>query len=99
MASGEVVSSVFFTRDKLLWMEKLTVRSGTYLVDNGRLEINEDSSRDMLSSASLAEERVERIVCYTNRSITAKEHAIRFISQTSTKMVIKIGLGCAQTPI
>ena len=54
-------------------MEKLPVSSGTDLVDNSGLEIDEDGSGDMLSSAGLAEESVESIVRYTNGRITAKE--------------------------
>lgn len=73
MASGEVVSSIFFPGDKLLRMEKLPVCSSTDLVDNSGLEIDEDGSGDMLPSAGLAEESVESIVRYTNGRITAKE--------------------------
>ena len=72
MASSEVVSSIFFPGDKLLRMKKLPVSSGTDLVDNSGLEIDEDGSGDMLPSASLAEERVESIVRYTNGRITAR---------------------------
>ena len=72
MSSCEVVSSVLFPRDKLLRMEKLTVRSGTDFIDNSRLQINEDGSGNMLSSTSLAEESVESVVRNTNRCITAQ---------------------------
>ena len=72
MSSCEVVSSVLFPWDKLLRMEKLAVSSGTNLVDNSRLEINEDSSGNMLPSTSLAEESVESVVRNTNRCITAQ---------------------------
>ena len=77
MSSSEVVSSIFFPRNELLWMEKLTVSTSTNFVDNGRLEINEDSPRDMLPSTSLAKESIERIVCNTNCSITATTQKTR----------------------
>jgi len=66
MSSGEVVGSIFFTGDKLLWMEQLSVGSGSDLIDNGWLEIEEDGSWDMLSSTSLGEEGVEGIITTTD---------------------------------
>jgi len=94
MSSSEVVSSIFFPRNELLWMEKLTVSTSTNFVDNGRLEINEDSPRDMLPSTSLAKESIERIVCNTNCSITATTQKTR-ISKIfrSTKQSTKSELG------
>jgi len=35
VTSSEVVGGIFFTRDELLWMEKLSVGSGSNLIDNG----------------------------------------------------------------
>jgi len=66
MSSGEVVGSIFFTGDKLLWMEQLSVGSGSNFIDNGWLEIEEDSSWDVLTSTSLGEEGVESIITTTN---------------------------------
>jgi hypothetical protein len=62
MSSGEVVGSIFFTGDELLWMEELSVGSGSDLIDNGWLEIEEDGSWDVLTSTSLGEEGVENII-------------------------------------
>merc|ERR1711881_813377 len=53
VTSGEVVGSIFFTRDKLLWMEELSVGSGSDLINNCWLKIEEDSSWDMLSSTPM----------------------------------------------
>jgi len=53
MSSGEVVGSIFFTGDELLWVEQLSVGSGSDLIDNGWLEIEEDGSWDVLTSTSL----------------------------------------------
>ena len=66
MSSGEVVGSIFFSRDELLWMEELSVGTGSDLIDNGWLEIEEDSSWDVLSSTSLGEEGVEGIIATTD---------------------------------
>jgi len=66
MSSGEVVGSIFFTGDELLWMEELSVGSGSDLIDNGWLEIEEDSSWDVLTSTSLGEEGVESVVTTTD---------------------------------
>ena len=69
MSSGEVVSSIFFTGDELLWVEQLSVGSGSDFIDNGWLEIEEDSSWDVLTSTSLGEEGVESVVTTTDRFI------------------------------
>ena len=62
VTSGEVVSSILFTRDKLLWVEELSVGTSSDLIDNGWLEIEEDASWDVLTGTSLGEEGVESIV-------------------------------------
>ena len=66
MSSGEVVGSVFLTGDELLWMEELSVGSGSDLIDDGWLEIEEDRSWDVLTSTSLGEEGVESIITTTD---------------------------------
>merc|ERR1712166_1632588 len=69
MSSGEVVGSIFFTGDKLFWMEQLSVGSGSNFIDDGWFEIEEDSSWDVFTSTSLGEECVESIVSTTDRFI------------------------------
>jgi len=66
VTSGEVVGGVLFTRDELLWMEELSVGSGSDLIDDGWLEIEEDGSWDVLTSTSLGEEGVESIITTTD---------------------------------
>ena len=66
VTSGEVVGGIFLTRDELLWMEELSVGSGSDLIDDGWLEIEEDSSWDVLASTSLGEEGVEGIITTTD---------------------------------
>jgi hypothetical protein len=69
MASGEIVGSIFFTRDKLLWMEELSVSTGSNFIDDGWFEIEENGSWDMLTSTSLGEEGVESIITTTDRFV------------------------------
>jgi hypothetical protein len=66
MSSGEVVGGIFFTGNELLWMEQLSVSSSSDLIDNCWLEIEEDSSWDVLTSTSLGEEGVESVITTTD---------------------------------
>jgi hypothetical protein len=66
MSSGEVVGSVFFTGDELLWMEELSVGTGSNLIDNSWFEIEEDGSWDVFTSTSFGEEGVESIITTTD---------------------------------
>ena len=70
MSSGKVVCGVFFPGNQLFWMKQLAVGSGSHLVDDGRLQVNEDGARHMLASTSLREESVEGIVTTSNRFVT-----------------------------
>jgi len=69
MSSSEVVGGILFTRDELLWMEELSVSSGSNLIDNSWLEIKEDGSWDVLTGTSLGEEGVESVDTTTDRFI------------------------------
>jgi len=62
VTSGEVVSGILLTRNQLLRVEELSVRAGSDLVNDGGLQIKEDTSGDVLASAGLAEEGVESII-------------------------------------
>ena len=62
VTTGEVVSGVFLSGDKLLGVEKLSVGSGSDLIDNGGFKIEEHASGDVLAGTSLGEEGVESIV-------------------------------------
>jgi hypothetical protein len=66
MSSGEVVSGIFLSGDELLGVEKLSVGSGSDLIDNGGLKIEEDGSGNVLTGTSLGEEGVEGIVTTTD---------------------------------
>jgi len=66
VTTGKVVCSVLLTRDQLFRVEQLTVGSGTDLIDDGRLQIYEDATGDVLTSTSLGEEGVEGIIATTD---------------------------------
>merc|ERR1719362_1719316 len=66
VTTGEVVGGILLTRDKLFGMEELSVGAGSDLIDDGRLEIEEDGARNVLASTSLGEEGVESIVATTD---------------------------------
>jgi len=62
VTTSVVVSGILFSSDQLLRVEQLSVGSGTDLINNCGLEIEEDSTRYVLSSSSLREEGVERVI-------------------------------------
>ena len=62
VTSGVVVGGVLLAIDQLLRMVELTVGSNSGLVDDSWLQVNEDSSWDMLSASSLREEGLEGVV-------------------------------------
>jgi len=62
VTSGEVVGGILLSGDELLGVEELSVGSGSDLIDDGGLEIEEDSAGDVLASTSLGEEGVEGVV-------------------------------------
>merc|ERR1719376_1932385 len=69
VASRVVVGSIFFSSDQLLRVKQLTVSSGSYLVNNSWLKVDENSSRYMLAGTSFAEEGVERVVTTSDRLV------------------------------
>ena len=52
VTSSKVVCGIFFSRDQLFRVEELSVSSGSNFIDDGGLEIEEDSSGDVLSGSS-----------------------------------------------
>jgi hypothetical protein len=76
MTTGKVVGRIFLAADKLFRMEKLTVSTSPYLVNDSRLQIYKNSAGNMLSGSSFAEESVECIVSATD-SFVAGHLAIR----------------------
>jgi len=62
VAAGKVVGRVLLAGDELLRVEELAVGARADLVDDGRLEVEEDAARDVLARARLGEEGVEGVV-------------------------------------
>lgn len=85
VASGEVVRSVFFATDELLWVEQLTVCSGPHLINDGGLKVKEHGAGDVLSSPRFTEESVEGIVSAAHSFVTW-HLAIRLQTKRSPKI-------------
>jgi hypothetical protein len=66
MSSGEIVSGIFFTRNKLFWVEELSVCTSSDFIDDSWFEIKEYTSWDMFSSTCFTEESVESIITTSN---------------------------------
>jgi len=66
VTSGEVVGSIFLSGDELFRVEQLSVGTSSDLIDDGRFQVEEDSSWDVLAGTSLREEGVEGIVTTTD---------------------------------
>jgi hypothetical protein len=66
VTSGVVVGGILFTGDQLFWVEELSVSTGSDFIDDGWLQINEDSSWDVFAGTSFREKGVERVVAATN---------------------------------
>merc|ERR1719153_2167665 len=62
MTSSVVVGCVLLPRDHLLRMEELSVGSSSNLIDDSWFQVEEDSSGNVFTSASLREEGGEAIV-------------------------------------
>ena len=62
VATSVVIGCVLLARDQLLWVVELTVGAGADLVNHGWLKIEVDGAWNVLASASLGEEGVERII-------------------------------------
>ena len=62
MSSGEVVGSIFFSRDKLFWVEELSVGSGSDFIYDGWFKIKEYTSWDVFSGSGFTEESVKGII-------------------------------------
>jgi hypothetical protein len=62
VTTSVVVSGILLSCDQLLRVEQLSVGSSTDLIDNSGLKIEEDGTGYMLSSSSLREEGVERVI-------------------------------------
>jgi len=70
VTTGVVVGGILFAGDELFGVEKLTVGTGTDLIDNSWLQIDEDGSWDVFSGSSFAEEGVEGVISTSDGLVT-----------------------------
>jgi hypothetical protein len=66
VTTGEVVSSIFLTRDQLVGVEELSVGTSADFIDDSGFEIEEDATGDVLSGTGFREEGVEGIISSTD---------------------------------
>lgn len=66
VSTSIVIGCIFLAGYQLLRMEKLAVGASSNFIHNSWLQINEDSSGDVLAGTSLAEEGVEAVISSTN---------------------------------
>ena len=69
VTTGVVVSSIFLATNDLLRVVELGVGTAADFVTDGGLKIDEDGTGDMMSTLSLAEESVERVISDTERLV------------------------------
>jgi hypothetical protein len=66
VTTGVVVRGILLSRDKLLRVVKLSVGSGTNLINYSRLKIEVNSTGNVFSGTSLGEKGVEGVITTTN---------------------------------
>ena len=66
VSPGIIVSCIFLSSHQLLRVEQSTVGSGTYFINDSGLQVDKDSSWNMLSRSSFRKESVERIISSSN---------------------------------
>jgi len=69
VTTGVVVGSILLAGDELLRVVELTVGASSDFIERSRLEVNEDTTRDVFAGTSLREEGVERVVAATDSLI------------------------------
>jgi hypothetical protein len=70
VTTSVVVSSIFFASDELFRVEKLSVSSGTDLIDYGWFQVDENGSWDVFASTSFTEEGVEGVITTSDGLVT-----------------------------
>merc|ERR1719187_2445682 len=74
---GVVVSGVLLAGDHLLGVEELPVGPGTDLVNDGGLQIQEDSPGHVLAGPGLAEEGAEGVIRHGGDGLVTGQLAVR----------------------
>ncbi len=62
VTTSVVVGSILLSSDELLWVEELAVSASPHLINDSGLQVNENSSWDVLSGSSLGKEGGEGVV-------------------------------------
>jgi predicted TIM-barrel enzyme len=62
VTSGVVVGGIFFSGDKLFWVEKLSVSTGSDFINNSWFQIDENGPWNVLAGSGFREKGVERII-------------------------------------
>ena len=70
MTTGKVVGCILLATNELLRVKELAVSASPHLINHSGLEINKDSTGNMLPSTSLAEEGVESVIPSPNSLVT-----------------------------
>jgi hypothetical protein len=76
VTTGVVVRGIFLSRNELLRVVELSVGAGSHFIERPWLQVKVDSTRDVLASASLREEGVERVIT-TSDSLVGRHLSIR----------------------
>ena len=69
VATGVVVGSILLAGDHLLGVEELAISAQADLINDGGLEVDEDSARNVFAGSALGEERVEGVVADADRLV------------------------------
>jgi len=72
VTTGVVVGGILLSRDELLGVEEVTVRTGTDLIDNGGLEVDHEAAGNVLAGTSLSEKGVGGLVVGSDGTVGGK---------------------------
>lgn len=70
VASGKVVSSIFFAANELLRVKQLTVGASPHFIDYSWFKVQKHGAWHVLSGAGLTEECVESIISASDCFVT-----------------------------
>jgi len=66
VATSVVVGSILLAGDQLFGVEQLPVSASPHFINNSGFQVNENSPRDVFSSAGFAEESIEAVITTSN---------------------------------
>ena len=83
VSTSVVVGGILLASDELFRMEQLVVGSSPHFIDNGGFQVEEDSTGNVFSGSSLAEEGVESVIT-TSDGLVRRHLAIRLDTMLKT---------------